>query len=376
MPVVQFLSEQDCAVPTPVRFPAPGELPKGQLYLVGDGGLRTPLQRDGEQLAAVLPTLAAKKPIRARIEAGKETTGVSLKDDSNTAVSILINGAPFTTYHFDPAEPRPYCYPVYGPGGRAVTRNFPMKDLDEEKATKDQDHPHHRSFWTAFDETNGVNNWSEEKGKHGWTKHQKFEAREEGPVFAGFTAFSTWTSHPGQPLVDERRRIRVYNVGQEVRLVDYEIQLIANHGQVEYGDTKEGGILAFRVFHTMKEAQGGRMENNHGGSGEKACWGKRAAWLDYHGPVAGEILGIAMMDHPGNLNHPCRWHTRAYGLVGTNPFSTSAFEPTQPKTPYLQKPGETLRFRYRVLIHRGDAKQGHVDDAYHAWVQPPQVRVG
>jgi len=81
------------------------------------------------------------------------------------------------------------------------------------------------------------------------------------------------------------------------------------------------------------------------------------------------------MDHPGNLNHPCYWHARDYGLVGTNPFARAAFEKGQPADGYTQKAGETLRFRYRVLIHRGNAEQGRVEDAYHAWVQPPAARV-
>jgi len=34
--------------------------------------------------------------------------------------------------------------------------------------------------------------------------------------------------------------------------------------------------------------------------------------------------------------------------------------------------GESLRFRYRVLFHRGDALQGKVDDVYHGYVQPPR----
>jgi len=80
------------------------------------------------------------------------------------------------------------------------------------------------------------------------------------------------------------------------------------------------------------------------------------------------------MDHPGNLNHPCYWHARDYGLVGTNPFAKAAFEGGQ-KREWVQKKGETLRFRYRVLLHRGDAKEGRVDDAYHGWVQAPVGRV-
>jgi hypothetical protein len=88
--------------------------------------------------------------------------------------------------------------------------------------------------------------------------------------------------------------------------------------------------------------------------------------------VEGEILGIGMMDHPGNLNHPCYWHARDYGLVGTNPFAKNSFQKELPKDGHHQKKGEKLLFRYRVLIHRGNAKAAEVDDAYHAWVQGPK----
>jgi hypothetical protein len=176
-------------------------------------------------------------------------------------------------------------------------------------------------------------------------------------------------------LLDERRSIRVYNVGPNQRLLDYDVHLIAAHGDVHYGDTKEGGILAFRVATTMDGNKGGRMENSTGGVTEKQVWGKRATWLDYSGPVDGQIFGIGMMDHPGNLNHPCYWHARDYGLVGTNPFARASFEKGQPDTGHHQKKGETLTFRYRVLIHRGNAAEGRVDDAYHGWVQAPVGRI-
>jgi hypothetical protein len=374
---LEIYSELDCPLPTPVHLEVPpSELPRGgALYLREHGSeLLAPAQADEDGLVALLPETGAGAARRFELIALQEqAAGVRLKDEGPHALSIWLPEGHFTTYTFDPAVARPFFHPVIGPGGKRVTRDFPMKDVPEEKEARDQDHPHHRSFWTAYDEVNGVDNWSEAAGKHGWTRHKRFERRDQGPVFGGFTAFSTWTSHDGKPVLDERRSIRVYNAGPERRLLDYEVQLIADYEDVEYGDTKEGGILAFRVFHTMKGARGGRMENSAGQAGERQVWGKRAAWLDYSGPVQGEVLGIAMMDHPGNANHPCRWHARDYGLVGTNPFANAAFGEGQ-KTPHHQKKGETLRFRYRVLIHRGDAKQAKIEDAYHAWVQGPEGR--
>lgn len=374
MPTIEISSEFDCQFPATVRFPVGSG--SGNFTLVEQGGSRKiAAQRDEDHAIAVISGLQANRKVRFKLEAaGGAAGGVELKDTGPTSVLIQLPEGPFTTYNFDPSTARPHFYPVLGPGGKSMTRDYPMKDVAEEKAAKDQDHPHHRSFWTAFDEVNGVNNWAEEKGKHGWTRHKAFTARESGPVFGGFTATATWLSvDQSTSILDEWRRIRVYNAGAEIRLLDYEVRLTAGHGDVSIGDTKEGGILAWRVFHTMKEKEGGRMENSNGGVGEAMCWGKKAAWLDYVGPVSGELLGVAMMDHPGNPNHPCRWHTRSYGLVGSNPFSTKAFEPTAAGTLGHIKAGETMRFRYRVLLHRGNARQAMVDDHYHSWVQAPKA---
>jgi hypothetical protein len=377
MPVIEISTVLDSLLPAPVAIPLPAgaSLPAGPLQLKEEGGSRVmPAQRDGDGVVALVSGLKAGDRRRYRLEGGAAPGGVTLKEEGPHALAIALPEGPFTTYHFNPAVARPFFHPVAGPGGKRVTRDFPMKDVAEEKEAKDQDHPHHRSFWTAYDEVNGTDNWSEGPN-HGWTRHQKFTSRAEGPVWGGFAAEGVWTSKEGNPVVDERRSIRVYNVGPERRLLDYDVHLIASHGDVEYGDTKEGGILAFRVFHTIKGKEGGRMENSNGSVGEAQCWGKRAAWLDYNGPVGGEVLGIAMMDHPGNPNHPCRWHARDYGLVGTNPFATAAFEKGAAETPYRQKKGETLRFRYRVLIHRGTAREGRVDEIYHQWIQAPTARV-
>ena len=40
---------------------------------------------------------------------------------------VEINGQLFTEYFFKDV-PRPYCYPLIGPGDVAMTRNWPMKD--------------------------------------------------------------------------------------------------------------------------------------------------------------------------------------------------------------------------------------------------------
>lgn len=367
MPVIEIVSEQDYPLPTPVEIPREGSY---RLKEVG-GSLVLPAQGVADGKAMVLvPALKARERRRFEVlPAGSASERVRVKEAGPTELSITLPEGPFTSYNFSAEIARPFFFPVLGPGGKMVTRSYPMKDVPGEA----RDHPHHRSFWTAYGEVNGVDDWSETPGKHGYIRHKRFGRVTSGPVWGGFTAASQWVAMDGKPLLDEQRMIRVYDAGPDYRLFDYDVHLIAAHGDVHYGDTKEGGILAFRVATTMDGNKGGKMENSAGSVGEKQVWGKRANWLDYSGPVEGQTFGIGMMDHPSNLNHPCYWHARDYGLVGTNPFAGAAFEKGQSAEGYRQKAGETLRFRYRVLIHKGSAKEGRVDAAYHAWIQPPKA---
>jgi hypothetical protein len=241
---------------------------------------------------------------------------------------------------------------------------------------EDHDHPHHRSLWTAYGEVNGVDDWSEGRN-HGWIRHQRFAEITSGPSFGGFVAENLWTGPENQPLLRETRRLRFYNTGDDRRLFDYDVTLKATDGDVKFGDTKEGGILSFRVATSMDGNKGGRIENADGGVGEKQCWGKSSAWCDYSGPVGDAVLGIAVMDHPGNFRHPAHWHVRDYGLMGTNYFGDSSFAGDGGKRgEYTLKKGEQLAFRYRVMIHPGDARQGKVSDVFHGYVQPPKAQGG
>jgi hypothetical protein len=134
------------------------------------------------------------------------------------------------------------------------------------------------------------------------------------------------------------------------------------------GDTKEG-TFAIRVVKALEEPQG-RMLNSNGAVGEKEIWGKRADWVDYSGMVTGEKLGIAIFDHPSSVNHPTYWHARGYGLFAANPFGEHDFynDPKRDGSAIIAE-GGALTFRYRVLIHHGDAGEAQVAKAYQRYTQ-------
>lgn len=352
----------------PVRFAAP-EGTKGERI-----GLKTPgsdeviaAQRlpDGQFAALVTPRAGGH---RYEIVAAPATTGeVSARQIEGERLELKVGDVPFGAYHFGKNLARPFIYPVHGPDGVVVTRHFPMKEVEGEA----RDHPHHRSFWTAYGEVNDTDNWSEEKG-HVRIRHVEFVSLLNGPVCGGFTAHNRWLDREERPLMEELREVTLYQTGPERRLIDYGVTFTAGEGDVTFGDTKEGGLISFRVATPMDGSRGGKIEIAGGGRGEKECWGRPSPWCDYSGTVEGKPVGIAVMDHPENPRHPARWHVRDYGLMTANPFGTSTFEgeATGKRGEYTLKAGQTLRFRYRVLLHRGDATAGRVAEAWEAFARP------
>ncbi len=83
------------------------------------------------------------------------------------------------------------------------------------------------------------------------------------------------------------------------------------------------------------------------------------------GEIVGKRYGYAIFDHPSNLRHPVYWHSRTYGLLGTNPFAIQSFDrKAEEKGGYTLDEGKELTLRYRVLFHVGDEKEGKVAEFY------------
>jgi hypothetical protein len=342
------------------------------LQLKSTGGDEaSPAQRlpDGRIVALVTPRAGGHR--YTLTAGGAAGPGVTARQVEGSRVELKVGDALFGYYHFDRSVARPYIYPVHGPDGIIVTRHYPMKEVEGEA----RDHPHHRSFWTAYGEVNDTDNWSEGKN-HAFVRHVEFVSLFGGPVCGGFTARNRWVDNAETSQLDELREVILYQTSPERRLIDYAVTFTAGEKDVLFGDTKEGGILSFRVATPMDGSRGGRIENAGGGRGEKECWGKASPWCDYSGTVEGKQVGIAVMDHPENLRHPARWHVRDYGLMTANPFGTSTFEGEAggKRGEYTLKAGQTLRLRYRVLLHRGDASAGRVAEAWDAFAKPATAR--
>jgi hypothetical protein len=319
-------------------------------------------------------------------------------EKTDDGVVVKLNGELFTKYLTQSGK-KPILWPIIGPTGKPMTRAWPMDTTEvdaaiaakggEKLAKTDvitNDHPWHRSLWFSYQSVNGANLW-EERANTGSTKHLELVSYLGGPK-ATIVTRNEWLDKDDKKLLEDQRTI-ICSTDGENRIIDFDITLKATEGDVILGDEKDG-VFGMRVPDTMRvdAKQGGSFVNSEGKINEdenpgefptatsdprckRAVWGNKASWVDYHGPVEGEILGIAILEHPSSFGFPPRWHSRNYGLHAANVFGQHVFDETLPKASATLKSGDTMTFRFRVIFHKGDEQQGHIAEAWKQYSSQP-----
>jgi len=299
---------------------------------------------------------------------------VKITPQGKEKISVEIDGKPFTDFYIGADTAKPYLHPLRTADGKVVTRGFPMiADVPGEA----HDHPHHRGLWFTHGDVNGYDFWANEESQKGAGKgkgHVVLERVDKvttGKKSATLNASFAWKIPSGEALLIETRKMTFYSEPQ-MRTIDFDITL-SPQVEVTFGDTKEG-MFAIRLASALEEDQPkdiplpkrtGKMVNAANKSGEKNVWGKRAPWLDYSGQIDGATVGVAVLDHPSNPRTPTYWHTRGYGLLAANIFGVHDFEGDKSRDGSLTiRPGQPLRFRYRVIIHPGDVNQAGIRDIF------------
>jgi hypothetical protein len=278
---------------------------------------------------------------------------------------VRVDGKPVTEYIPDDG-PKPYFFPLVGPSGATMTRSYPMKKVEGEKL----DHPHQRSLWFTHGSVNKVDFWSETPG-HGRIVETSRPTVVGGPSMGMLRTTDDWLAADGKKVCEDERVVRIWAT-RKARILDFDITLKATNGPVTFGDTKEG-MFGMRVSTSMDvtSKKGGKIVNADGIE-DKTAWGKPAIWVDYTGPVDGKTVGVAILNHPSSFRYPTTWHVRDYGLFAANPFGWHDFG-QKTSGEYVLPAGESISFRYRVILHDGDTPSAGLTGAFQAYADPPKV---
>lgn len=277
-------------------------------------------------------------------------------------VEVRIGGRLFTAFRYGPEfTQKPVFYPILSPDGDMVNRELSF--IRENPETTD--HPHHQSLFFGYGNVNGLDFWS---SAHGERIVCEGVLRTSGGRTGELDFAADWRDPQGQSVLREIRRVR-FGATEDSRWMDHEITLLALDQSLTFNDTKEG-MLGLRLADALREQGGsGHYQDAFGREGSARIWGKRAPWVALRGELAGRPVTVVIFEHPDSTRHPSYWHARDYGLFAVNPFGRKDFvEGARPLDRRLE-PGESLRFRWRILIYRGRVPKERLDEDYSRYIQ-------
>ena len=218
----------------------------------------------------------------------------------------------------------------------------------------------------GHDGINGVDFWREKAPEE--TARLKPRSPPETDEAAGTLRVELDLKTPAGESLGALRQQFTFSASGENAVIDVDVAIKADRGRALMLSDTEEAFVGFRFDDAFKQENGASLTNADGLSGTENIWGKQAAWVDYSTALGGGKFGVAMFDHPGNPRHPSYWHARGYGLCTANAFGIRNFTGDESKDGQMEiAEGAELRFRYRFVIHPGDAEEAAVKELYAAY---------
>jgi len=183
----------------------------------------------------------------------------------------------------------------------------------------------------------------------------------------------TWENQKNQVLLNEVTTY-FFKADADKRIIDRVTTLSAAQ-DVNMPDIKDG-MLGLRVAHELElpakekkefkddkgnvtvvegsldNAPSGNYITSEGKEGD-AAWGTRAQWCMLYGKQGDDTTSIVIIDNPRNVGYPTYWHARGYGLFAANPLGQKAFSNGKETLNFALKQGQSITFRYRIVIASG-----------------------
>lgn len=293
-------------------------------------------------------------------------------------VDVLFNGKLLTAYCFYDSSRKPVLFPVNTVDGITVTRSYPFKMIAGERT----DHPHHTGIWLNYESVNGLDFWNnstaiapDKRYHYGTIVHDKIVSTKSNGNTASLSASAKWIRLDKKVLLDEKTTFH-FSVKANDLIIDRITTLTAMDTTVVFKDVKDG-MFAIRVARELElpskekssfvDDKGNVTEVAPSGSGVTgmyyssnglkgdSVWSTKGNWVMLTGKKDGKDITIGMFDHPGNVGYPAYWHARGYGLFSVNPLGRKIFSNGKEELNFTLQPGQSVTFRYRIVVHSGSA---------------------
>ncbi|HMP93735.1 MAG TPA: PmoA family protein [Phnomibacter sp.] len=275
-------------------------------------------------------------------------------------MAILAGADSLALFWYDDTLRKPYLHQVYAPGGQLVTRGYPLLPRPEDTL----DHPHQAGIWLTYEKVNQTDFWNNsaqapanKQGELGAIMVDNLlKAKPGKKAWLLYTA--RWKDRNGRILLQEITSLYFKSGRRQTSIIRH--TTLTAIDTVVFGDAKDG-LMGMRVSRQLQIpaspldtlAKGNYLAST--GLQGNAVWGQPAQWVMLYGPLLDKIVSVVMYDHPGNPGYPAYWHARGYGLFAANNLARQAFNPSLPAQSLTLMPGASTGFRYKLLLHAGDA---------------------
>ncbi|HCU20440.1 MAG TPA: hypothetical protein DF818_14390 [Bacteroidales bacterium] len=266
--------------------------------------------------------------------------------ENTQGVELLENGRPVFFYQREPRSLtnqyvyNNYLHPLYSLTGDTLTEEFP------------EDHPHHRGIFWAWHQLY-IGNQSVGDGWVMESIHQEVADVKSGiqKNSARLDLNVRWKSklwQNGKPFVHEHTTIEVHLLQSDIRIIDFEIALVALVPGVSIGGSDDekgyGGFCTrIRLPDDMEfTSAGGKVI-------PQTLQIVAGSWMDFSASFgkSGKKSGLIILCHPSTPNYPAPWILRQ--VTSTQNI---VFPGRQRVNLSMDKP---VVLRYRLVLHKGSA---------------------
>lgn len=262
-------------------------------------------------------------------------------------------------------EHRAYLFPLYTPGGFAVSSESPV------------DHPHHNSLWIGADHVSCWLPYAEDKheeANYNFYLNEVFQGRSPGRIVAvareceevgenhlrvvqtlNWQGPREWGASEGRIIAAERRTIDIYP-GDVANVIDLRSQVQAGEWEVDFGPTRHA-YFGVRMAEGLRVTNGAKIVGADRRCGSEQIRGQDVSWVDCSGEVGGGHVGVALLPYPSNEDN--EWSVANWGYISVNPLRWSGRK---------IKIGEEMHLALRVVVHDGDAEQAGIARFYESFL--------
>ena len=295
----------------------------------------------------------------AEIAAG-QPAAVSFSQETDR-IDVHLGGKPLTSFHYAATWDKPFLHPLRTSSGLLISRGYPV----DPEPGEEHDHEWHRGIWYGHGDVNGHDFWRElGRDKTGMIVPVAAPTfRAEGG--RGFLSAELGLQTELGQTIGTLRQDYGFSTSDGAIVLDATIAIRADQGQsLRFGDTDDGGF-AMRLADAFRQDRGAVLQNSEGQRDTENIWGQTARWVDYSATMGGRHVGVTIFDHPSNLRHPTRWHARGYSLCSANPFGSASFTDGKSNDgSYTLAAGETITFRYRMILYEGRKAPEQIERLY------------